>query len=105
MSAQWEPSKKTLKRIERMLKATRLVRKSADEVVWDVDEIGFVIARYIAPGSPNNPSDRPWHLCCVGTTHLTAEHALIAFVRGWFKPSEPVDRSYERAEACFGEQP
>lgn len=94
------------RRIEILVRRAELITDHGDRKVWEVrGGLGYVSAVYIEPLTSNNPSPRPWHLVCVGTTHETPEAALEAFVAGWFKPSAPVDRSYERAVACFGEQP
>jgi hypothetical protein len=67
-----------------------------------IRHIGHVSVCWITPKTANNPSDRPWHLVNVGTTHETPEDALACFFESCDKSPEVYeDRSYERAEALM----
>lgn len=67
-----------------------------------VREIGHVSVYRIEPGTPNNPSPRPWHLVCWGSTHDTPEAALTHAIQSYFNPPETRDdRRYESEEALM----
>jgi len=88
------------------MKTVKTTSENGRRVDFTVDhDIGSVGLYYIEPRSPNNPSDRPWHLISWGTTHETPEAGLEHAIRTWDAPSDIVeDRRYERAEASFGER-
>jgi len=48
-----------------------------------VRNIGSVSVAYIEPRTPNNPSDRPWHLVNWGRTFATPEDALAHAIATW----------------------
>lgn len=77
----------------------KVIHRDEHRVSFDVEDIGYVSVMRIEPGTPNNPSNRPWHLITTGRTFETPELALAYMVETWGQPEAPIDRSYELMEA------
>jgi hypothetical protein len=66
-----------------------------------VRRIGHVMVSYHEPRTPNNPSDRPWHLVCWGRNFDTPEQALEHAIKSWDEPTPDWDSTYARQEALM----
>lgn len=59
--------------------------------------------RYANPSTPI--PGKPWHLVTCGKNFESPESAQLWVNQNWNAPMPPIDMTYARAEASFGELP
>lgn len=76
----------------------------SERITLDTPDGGTI---YLDCNDPLRPEHggRPWHLVGCGINFATVGEARDWITANWDKPDAPYDRSYEIAEACFGEVP
>ncbi len=63
----------------------------------NVPEIGSVQVVFMEPRTVNNPTEKPWFLCGMGTYHASPEEALAYFQKRWDEPSDTRDEESQYA--------
>lgn len=74
----------------------------AQRITLDTPDGGTI---YLDRSAQPEIPDRPYHLTGCGVNFATVGEARDWITTNWDKPDAPYDRSYEIAEATFGEEP